>query len=430
MGGESKAAAMPRTDLPPADKRAGRLPSKILLLTPRWARDGGVGAHVMASAAALAQAGVEVTVLVARSDSQERIPGVALCERARLLDRTAVIEERLQGALDGSPALAHLHQVDDPDLVQALREVAPVVVSAHGYTACTSGVHYFRPGHECTRPHGPGCVPNLLACSHVRNPAPLARRYRNATRGLRALQTADLAVSYSSSVDRHLADNDIGHRAIVPYFPTIAPLTQAAPKDPRRVVFAGRVIPAKGADVLIRAAAGVQAEVYICGDGRQVDALRRLARRLHVAQRVHFTGWLAPPQLAEQLTSASVAVLPSVWPEPFGLVGIEALAAGTPAIASATGGVRDWLQDGVNGLAVAPADVMALARALDALLADPERQRSMAAAGRQLVTERFSQRRHLAALREAYAAARRSWQPPAGGTEPKRSAPVVPAAPA
>ena len=54
--------------------------------------------------------------------------------------------------------------------------------------------------------------------------------------------------------------------------------------------------------------------------------------------------------------------MPSLWPEPFGLVGIEALAAGRPVVASATGGIGDWLEDGVGGLMVPPGDPGALAR--------------------------------------------------------------------
>jgi trehalose utilization protein len=63
----------------------------------------------------------------------------------------------------------HLHQVDLPDVVRAMRMSAPVVISAHVYSACTAGVYYFRPGHECTRAHGPGCVLNLIArgCAHT-----------------------------------------------------------------------------------------------------------------------------------------------------------------------------------------------------------------------------------------------------------------------
>ena len=95
-------------------------------------------------------------------------------------------------------------------------------------------------------------------------------------------------------------------------------------------------------------------------------------------------------QLAREFANASVVVVPSLWPEPFGIVGIEALAAGRPVIASATGGIGDWLEDGVCGLCVPPGDAGALARALNELLADPERQDAMGAAGKADRRARFS----------------------------------------
>src|SRR5205085_2054785 len=160
-----------------------------------------------------------------------------------------------------------------PALIDALRARAPIVVSAHGYPACTSGVYYFRPGQECTRGHGPGCVPNLIlrGCAHLRNPLPLPSLYANATRGLHTLS---------------------------------------------------------------RAALVVDAEFVLCGDGGELASMQRLARRYSLQQRVRFTGWLSADDLAEELAQASIVALPSVWPEPFGIVGIEGFAAGRPAVAT------------------------------------------------------------------------------------------------
>lgn len=74
----------------------------------------------------------------------------------------------------------------------------------------------------------------------------------------------------------------------------------------------------------------MQGEYVICGDGWRLEAMRKLARRLGVHDRVDFPGWLGGEQLAEQLANASIVVVPSLWPEPFGLVGLEAMASGRP----------------------------------------------------------------------------------------------------
>jgi len=397
---------------PSLDATIAPAPTSVLLVTPRWTRDGGIGAHVQASAAALAERGLEVHVLAKEVQDGESIPGVSVMREESLIDRTARTAARLGSAGSLDVDVVHLHQIDDPNIVVALRKRAPVVISAHGYTACTSDVYYFQPGRECTRAHGAGCIPNLAfkGCAHTRDPRPLPEAYRRTTRAVEALAASDLALSYSSAVDRHLANNGIAHRRIIPLFTTLEPARGSGHEDRRRVVFAGRIVPPKGVSVLIEAARGVEAEFLICGEGWQLEQLRTLAARMGVADRVEFRGWLAADELARELAEASVVAVPSVWPEPFGLVGIEALSAGRPVVASATGGVGDWLEDGVSGLLAAPGDPTDLGVKLNRLLADPARQREMGEAGRRSVAARFSKSHHVEAVLDAYRAAACSWR--------------------
>jgi glycosyltransferase involved in cell wall biosynthesis len=380
----------------------------------------------MASAAALAEHGVDVHAVAARIES-DPLPGVTLHHAPDLFTEQLPPEQRLGEARELRPSVIHLHQFDDPRVLASMRQIAPVVASVHGYVACTSTVHYFRPGEECTRAHGPGCLPNLAfrGCAHTRDPRTLPPGYKRATRSVQALRRADLAISYSSAIDRHLATNGVARRMIVPLFATMAPASADGHDARRRVVFAGRIVTPKGVAVLIRAARSVDAEFVVCGDGWQLEAMRKLARKLGVQERVRFTGWLAPSELARELAEASVVAMPSLWPEPFGLVGIEAHAAGRPVIASATGGVADWLQDGVSGLLVKPGDPRALAGALDRLLADPARQREMGEAGRASVTARFTPERHVTALAQAYRTARCSWESARSGEREHATTPTV-----
>jgi glycosyltransferase involved in cell wall biosynthesis len=384
----------------------------VLMVTPRWRRDGGVATHVMASAAALARRGVAVHVLAAQADMTKPIAGVTVHQSPELLNSAASPSLRIGDALAARPAVIQMHQFEDPDVLALMRMSAPVIVSVHGYSACTSGVHFFEPGHECTRAHGAGCVVNLLArgCAHTRDPRWLPGAYRSATRSVRALTEADLAISYSSVIDRHLAENGVRRRSVVPLFSTLVAPSGSGHATRRRVVFAGRVVASKGVGVLIRAARTVDAELVICGDGWQMEAMRKLARRVGILDRVRFTGWLDEDMLARELADASVVAMPSLWPEPFGLVGIESFSAGRPVVASDTGGIGDWLEHGVSGLRVRAGDANALAGALNELLASPERQRTMGAAGRKTVLERFSVERHVTALLAGYEAARATWE--------------------
>ena len=384
----------------------------VLIVTPVWARDGGVATHVEASAAALARAGIEVHVLASRAEPHQPAPGVTVHACAQLFDAALAPERRIGDVRGRDYSVVHTHQFDDPSVLSHLRNDAPLLSSVHGFTLCTSGVHYFQPGDECQRAHGPGCVPNLLlrGCAHTHDPRWLPGSYRRASSARASLQACDLTISYSRAIDRHLAQNGVLRRTVVPLFSTVPVVRGAGHEQRRRVVFAGRLVHAKGVDVLIRAVRSVEAELVICGEGRSLEGLRKLAQRLGVSDRVRFAGWLAPERLALELAEASVVAIPPRWPEPFGLVGIEAHAAGRPVVASATGGIEDWLDDGVSGICVAAGDAGELARALSELLADPARQARMGLAGRSNVSERFTERDHVAALLDAYDAARASWE--------------------
>jgi glycosyltransferase involved in cell wall biosynthesis len=407
---------MSQNDRPDADaRRSGEsAPHSVLMAVPQWTRDGGVSAHVQTSAAILAQHGLDVRVMAAQILTSDDVPGVTVYAAPDLFHADVPMQARIGEAMSFGPELVHLHQVDLPDVAQAIRVRAPVVLSAHNYPACAGGGYYFRPGQECTRGHGRMCMVNMVArgCAHTHNFKRLPTLYKNGARRAAALEHADLVVSYSSSVDRHLAANHVARRKLVPYSATIPAVPGTGDASGRRVVFAGRLVREKGVDVLIRAAREVDAEFIVCGDGRLLEPMRRLARRCGVEGRVSFTGWLSSERLAEEFANASVVVVPSLWPEPFGLVGIEALAAGRPVIASATGGVSDWLDDNVSGRCVKPGDVGELVDALGQLLGDPDKQRTMGMAGREAVARRFSAERHFGAIIDAYREARVAWRAP------------------
>jgi glycosyltransferase involved in cell wall biosynthesis len=165
-------------------------------------------------------------------------------------------------------------------------------------------------------------------------------------------------------------------------------------------MFLGRMTKLKGGDVLIRAVAeaaqreGVRIQLTMAGDGPQRAAWELLARELGVACR--FTGWVDEEGREELLGEASLLAVPSVWPEPFGLVGLEAARAGVPAVAFDVGGIREWLKDGVNGLLAdaSPPDHRSLAAALVKALSSPEGLGRMAAAARRVASE-MSLQKHL-----------------------------------
>jgi glycogen(starch) synthase len=117
--------------------------------------------------------------------------------------------------------------------------------------------------------------------------------------------------------------------------------------------------------------------------------LQDQARKHRVLRAVEFVGHLSDRSLAALLTAADAVVLPSRY-EPFGIVALEAAAAGTPLVASTAGGLGEVVLDGVTGLSFAPGDVDGLTRAVRDVLSDPASAASRARAAKARLVSDFN----------------------------------------
>ena len=146
----------------------------------------------------------------------------------------------------------------------------------------------------------------------------------------------------------------------------------------RDIVFVGRLVSDKGADVLLRAIHtlkrdhGIAADLTVVGEGPERDALAGLARNLEIDGLITFTGTLTGETLAREMNAHTVMVIPSQWSEPFGIVALEGIACGCAAVATSGGGLPDAV--GPCGVTFPRGDSATLARILAELLSD---QRSL-----------------------------------------------------
>ncbi|WP_428266038.1 glycosyltransferase family 4 protein [Haliangium sp.] len=187
----------------------------------------------------------------------------------------------------------------------------------------------------------------------------------------------------------------------------------AAPHDGALVLFVGRLADINGVAELLAAVPAIvadapQARVIIAGG---LPHNRKAERRWHrrwrqdaapeLVDRVEFTGWLAPAALARLYARAAVVVAPS-WFETYGQVVLEAMLHGAPIAAARAGAVVERIAHDRNGLLFAPRDPAALAEAVCALLADPERARRLARAAAAEARARWTWDQAVATLVRAY----------------------------
>lgn len=160
----------------------------------------------------------------------------------------------------------------------------------------------------------------------------------------------------------------------------------------RLVLACGRLVPYKGFDVLIRAAAAHNFEVWIIGEGAERPRLTQLITELGLEERVRLLGSVNDCERIKLMCLADVFVMPSVTnAETFGLVQLEAMAAGRPVVNTALDtAVPRVARHGMEAITVPPGDAEKLGEAIDTLIRDPERRRHMGLSARTRALTRYS----------------------------------------
>jgi len=173
------------------------------------------------------------------------------------------------------------------------------------------------------------------------------------------------------------------------------------------LAYAGRFVPEKGIEVLLRAMKQVAARLpasrlLIAGDGPQRRHLDRIINELNLHAHVSMLGHLDSRQLDQVLATAWVHVVPSLYEEPFPNTSIEAMMRETAVVATATGGSTEIVREGCTGYLVAPGDVEGMAEQLHKLLSNQSLALEMGSNGRKVALAEFTTERMVDRFLDSY----------------------------
>ncbi len=317
------------------------------------------------------------------------------------------------------PDVIYVQGLRDQEREQAFQSCFPTVLFAHNYYGtCISGYKRFTLPRvcSCTRVLGPACLALYLprGCGG-RNPWTMWQQYRSQRRRQAMLHKYQAMLVAS----RHMLD-EYRRQGIRPDRLHVAPLfsaekhpdDQPPPDRPSagRILFVGRITEVKGSRLLVPALArasqllGQSLTLEVAGDGAERAVVETMARDVGLPTVFH--GWVNASRREELMRGADLLAVPSIWPEPFGLVGLEAGGVGLPSVGFAAGGIPDWLIPGESGES-APGhrpSVEGLADAVVRALAD-SRHLARLRRGAWEMSRRFTIERHLEILEPVLARA-------------------------
>lgn len=361
---------------------------KLLFVHQKLGEFGGAEVNIRLSAGELAARGHELGLLYSESTGRDERRWRQTFAQCFHLPNAGDAES-VRGALRRfAPELIYLHHVADLVVLQTLLDSGiPVVRMVHDHALyCMRSYKYdYLTRRICTRAFSPFCLFPCLASVGRGRPGRFPFKwvsYAAKKREIALNQRCQRFVVYSDYLKKELVRNRFEPARIdicVPLWPDKDSVLASSFSPRNLILFAGQLIRGKGVDVLLRALAGVKThfECEIFGDGGHRRHCERLCARLGLSQRVRFRGYVLPADLAKYYAEASVFVMGSLWPEPFGMAGPEAMRHHLPVVAFDAGGIREWLTDGENGFLIPWKNTQLFAARLEQLLRDKELARRL-----------------------------------------------------
>jgi glycosyltransferase involved in cell wall biosynthesis len=301
-----------------------------------------------------------------------------------------------------APDIVYFHKIENGKAVKYLAERSTAVQYVHDYkTVDPDGKMLLKnPLEPNTYPLSPACFLRAYTRKAMpRNPVKGVKAYLRARGALDAARKLKRIIVASSHMKNTLLLNGIRPENVfvLPYFVDYSEAFKQSKAGSKCLLYAGRIAEGKGLDMLLDVLKFVKEDFMldVVGTGPDEEYCTKKADASGLSDRVIFRGWVKHESLPGFYSKASFLVMPSVWPEPFGICGIEAAFFGKPTVAFNVGGIPEWLTDGVNGYLIRPYDKQAMAGKIDKLLRDDKKTGEMGKAGRKIVEEKYLPELHL-----------------------------------
>jgi glycosyltransferase involved in cell wall biosynthesis len=380
---------------------------------------GGGEINLELIATALARKNMEVIVLTSVQQGLARKKdGVTIYRRLKTGNNPSGLKENVKRSLlfpksvvEEVTTLTKLHEIEAIHFIgtsiiaapELKKLEIPLFATIESYpTLCPKGDRIFHGKNECTIKCS---LKEFLSCQHdsaeigkmknrwfLKYNAPaLSYIYHYYTQLNGALKHCHL-IAISKYVRGLLQQQ--GHESMV--IPNALPLEKFAKpvrneptkSDKIKILYLGSLIKSKGAQVLLQAIEGLPVDCRIYGNGVLQEELQNSIKQNNLPAKI--VDPVPYTEIPSLYAEADIVVFPSLWPEPFGRIAIEAMAARKPVIGSAIGGIKETIEDG-TGILVDPGNVEQLREAITLLMHDPGLRKEMGRKGRKVAEELYAE---------------------------------------
>lgn len=279
-------------------------------------------------------------------------------------------------------------------------------------TVCDYG--FICPTAMTIKPNGINCYENFgINC--VRNKCVSFRWYimhvfEKKTRSHMNRKVFNMYLPFNFNLKKTLEKNETQSIIYLPLYTEIKKNNRREIKtntEKNAILYVGALQKYKGLQYLLKSLAIVKTKIpdvklYIIGTGDDEKLFRFICKKLNIENNVFFMGKVTDNELISFYKKTEMLVVPSIWQEMFGLVGIEALSYGKPVIGSNIGGIPEWLENGKNGFLVEPKNHVEMAKKIIALLENKNLSREMGEYGKKTLEKKFSKQKHIEKLELIY----------------------------
>jgi len=383
---------------------------RILFLSEFYHPVGGAEQYMLSIMKTLEMHGHDVGIIYSAPvpehfsmpDRYTRASGLLMLTRLDLNEED--LSELDQIVASFRPDVLYVHQVHSFALLRHLADRWPLIKFVHDHRfICPAGPAFLPVGKSnCLGPCGLvrcALTAGIHLCCGVRWPHRLIAEIHNHRRGLNLILDTRLIVA-SRYMHQILVRNGFSESRIE-ILPQFCEFENATPGiQGNYILFCGRLQDVKGLDLLIRSMKTWPKELglIVLGEGPERSKCEALAIKLGVENRVRFLGFV--PNHDEQVWFSGCLALavPSIWGEPFGIVGLEAMCHAKPVIAFNVGGIAEWLEDGKTGRLVRTGEVGGLAKAIQEMHTNRDLAKIFGETGRNRYFQMFSRDQHLRQL--------------------------------